>query len=106
MEKSGWALGVKTVKTNNQWRELKSNYELPTRVLKEQFDYQSEEEQDWSSYFQYKGTWYCTDQFMRFGYPGTSTMGNWQGYSSDSFFSGVVVEFNDDNEVKLGTYFS
>ncbi len=106
MEKSGWALAVKTVKTNNHWRELKSNYELPVRVLKEQFDYQTEEEQDWSSYFQYKGTWHCTDQFMRFGYPGTSTLGTWHMFMSDSAFSGVVVEFNDDNEVKLGTYFS
>ena len=65
------------IKTNNRWKRFKYQNEVPARILRDQFDYQSEED--------------GTDEFV----------------CSDSFFSGIVIRVSSDGEMyQIGTYFS
>lgn len=53
----------------------------------------------------YKGEWYCMEDFMRAGKD--SPLSEWDGYTADTFFSGVLVRFVDDGErVIFGRYYS
>jgi hypothetical protein len=100
---------VKRLYSDMQWRDFVDRWDVPSDVLADTFDYQNPEEAT-SGFFHYNGCWYHLDQFMRFGFPGESKpdwAGTWDGYSSDSFFSGVVIKLSDDGEqYKIGTYFS
>ena len=72
----------------------------------EQFNYLAEDEFNQQSFVNYKGHWYDLSEFMRVG---DSELGKlkWQGYSSDSYFSGIVVRYVENNEqVVMGTYCS
>lgn len=73
--------------------------------LREQFDYLNEEQFDNNEFFQYKGHWYDVAEFMRI--ENNSAFGKqWDGYSSDSYFSGIVLKYCYDGTVIVGTYFS
>ena len=106
-----------TIRTNNQWREFVYRYDVPADVLASQFDYQDPEE-TLDGFFQYRGTWYHLDQFMRIEpmspgdphalRPGDdSPLKGWHGYHGDSYFSGVLIRLSDDGErYQIATYFS
>jgi len=102
-----------TIKTNHQWRDLLYRSDVPEAILKDQFDYQDPDE-TLDGFFKYRGYWYHIDGFMAVTRtPATvsaadwSPLQNWDGYASDSYFSGVVIKFSDDCEqIKVGTYFS
>ena len=73
--------------------------------LREQFDYLTEDQFDNNEFFQYKGHWYDVAEFMRI--ENNSAFGKqWDGYSSDSYFSGIVLKYCYDGTVIVGTYFS
>ena len=98
-----------TVRTNNVPRDyLFGSYfqgKERTEMLKE-FDYHTEEEFDSSSFVNYKGYWYDLGTFVYIG-DLNGELGEWECYSSDSYFSGVVIRYVNDNEqVVMGTYFS
>lgn len=103
-----------TIRTNNIPRFTLDAYELSEKERKE-FDYLDWEAidkgEDSATFFRYKGQVYCLHEFMRV----TDTMilrnGSylgWNGYLFDSFFSGILVKFpnNDLRSVILGQYFS
>ena len=98
-----------TVKTNNVPREYiyGSCFQGKERMeMLNQFDYLTEEEFDSCSFVNYKGHWYDLGEFMRVG---DSELGKlkWQGYSSDSYFSGVAIRYvEDDERIVIGTYLS
>jgi hypothetical protein len=93
-----------TIKTNHQWRNLAYRYEVPAKVLADQFDYQNAEEV-LDGFFCYRGYWYHIDGFM--AVQNNTDLAGWDGYAGDSYFSGVVIKLSTDNEqVKIGTYFS
>lgn len=99
-----------TIKTNNHWREFAYRDDVPDDVLASQFDWTNkahEEHGDYSDGFlQYKGHWYHLDDFMRFSSPG-HPFTEWHGYSSDTFFSGVLIRLSDDGErYQIATYTS
>lgn len=95
--------------TNNKPRFIIYGFELSDKE-KEQFDYL--DNIDECSFFRYKGEIYDLGEFMRIDQsiaPHAQRPGweNWQGYSSDSFFSGVLVRYTSDHEsVIVGRYFS
>ena len=102
------------IKTNNIPRGILCGYDL-TIAEREEFDYIREENPDeWASYrfFRYKGIVYDTCEFMRIPdhAAGVNQLGDfsrWDGYQSDSFFSGIVIRYVDDYErVIVGGYFS
>lgn len=93
-----------TIKTNRNWRDLVYRSDVPAAVLSSQFDYLSEDDAS-DGFFQYRGHWYHTSDFMRIEH--NADLVGWDGYSSDSYFSGVVVKFSSDGErYRVGTYFS
>lgn len=93
-----------TIKTNHQWRDLAYRSEVPEKVLKDQFDHLNADEA-FDGFIEYRGRWYHTSDFMRC--EGNADLKGWDGYSSDSYFSGVLIKFDGDCErVKLATYLS
>lgn len=103
-----------TIRTNNAPRDVVYFWELTTKEQAE-FDYlDTEDAQSSASFFRYKGNVYDLGEFMRCP---TSDASNpqmrdagfhtWDGYSNDSFFSGIVVRYVQDNErVIVGQFFS
>ena len=92
-----------TVKTNHQWRDLVYRVDVPAKVMADQFSHLGEDEID--GFFEYRGYWYHVSDFMTVDK--NSPLDGWQGYASDSYFSGIVVKFSEDMEqVIAGTYFS
>jgi hypothetical protein len=89
---------------NNIPRDIISGYEL-SKSERDNFDYYHfKDELDCASFFRYKGNVYDLGEFMRcdshFG-------GKFDGYTNDTFFSGILVKYCNDNEqVKVYTFYS
>ena len=82
------------IRTSNKWREFVDVYDVPKKVIADQFDYNHG-----SSFFKYKGYWYNLDQFMRGG-PAA-----WDGIHNDSAFSGVLIRLNpSDGTFQVATF--
>jgi hypothetical protein len=93
-----------TIKTNNQWRDLVYRTDVPRHIRETEFDYHDAEE-TFDGFFCYRGHWYHLDQFMTI--LNNPDLAGWDGYASDSYFSGVVIKLSKDCEqIKVGTYFS
>jgi hypothetical protein len=90
------------IKTNNIPRHIVHGFELPENQRKE-FDYLSDEEYTNNEFFEYKSQFYDLGEFMRC--EGELKEKGWQGYSADSYFSGIVVKYTDDDSVIVGTYY-
>lgn len=92
------------IKTNNKPRPLIYGAEL-TDKQREEFDYYDSDELDCNNFFIYKKQVYDLSQFIRT--QDIAAFKNWQGYASDSYFSGIVVKYTDDNEsIIVGRYYS
>jgi len=91
--------------TNNVPRNLIYGYEL-AEAEKADFDYI--DDIDSHEFFRYRGIVYDPGEFMVWNMPTTEELDHyldWNGYQSDSFFSGVVIRYTDDMEqVVCGTY--
>jgi hypothetical protein len=100
-----------TIITNNVPRDVLDGYDL-TLGERAEFDYLDwsaiEQGEDSASFFRYKGEVYDLGEFGHtFGMPEFSPIRAWDGYISDSFFSGIVVRFCDDFErVVVGRFYS
>ena len=94
-----------TIRTNRQWRNFQYRDQVPQKVLESQFSHLNGEDEAYDSYFKYRGTWYHLSDFL--GASGISELKAWDGYASDSYFSGVVVKVSRDGEkYRVGTYIS
>ena len=97
------------IKCNNKPRQFIYGYELTNKEKKE-FDYIAPDELNSHAFVRYKGNVYDVSEFMRVDkyvavIPQHDGGENWHGYTSDSFFSGVLVRFLDDGEsVIIATY--
>ena len=98
--------------TNNQPRQPMSGLTLELFVgdkkaaeIREQFDYLSDTEFEDTSFITYKGYTYCLGDFMRTP-SACDEFNGWDGYHSESFFSGILIKFTEDHDVILGRYFS
>ena len=95
--------------TNNKPRHIIYGFELSDKE-KEQFDYLNDIDE--CKFFRYKGEIYDLGEFMQIDqsiapHPQRSGWENWQGYSSDSYFSGVLVRYTSDYEsIIVGRYYS
>lgn len=90
-----------TVKTNNVPRDVIDAWEL-SAAEREQFDYLNwsaiEAGEDSASFFRYRGELYDLGEFEVWDNPASPTRGEWDGFRSDSFFSGLAVRYVDDFE--------
>ena len=87
--------------TNNKPRQLVYGYEL-TDKQKQDFDYI--EDIDSHDFVKYKNNIYDLSGFMRI--ESIDSLKDWHGYSSDSYFSGTLVKYIDDDSVIMGWYYS
>ena len=91
------------IKTDHKWKNLLYGYEL-TEKEKSEFDYLTTEQIDFGSFIRYKGRVYDVGEFIRVS-DGMGELLGWHGYSSDSFFSGIVIKVSDDGEqYMIGAY--
>ena len=96
------------IKTNHKPRHILYRWQLTPKESAE-FDYLPENE---GEFLRYKGQVYDLGEFMRIEKstaPHCQREGweKWHGYSSDSFFSGVLVKYCEGFEsVIVGTYYS
>ena len=94
------------IKTNNEYQEIKYSNEVPQDVLD---DYDWLEEEDKAiGWVNHKDTWYHTSDFMVINKTDPNQPFNdWDGYHSDSYFSGVLIKFSNCGDcAKMGTYMS
>lgn len=88
---------MSTIKTNHQWREIQTGYDVPDKIWADRFEWADRSD----SVVQFKGHWYHLSEFIRADkiFPG------WHGAAPDSFFSGVLIRFSEDVErCIIGTY--
>ena len=89
-----------TIKTNNVPRAVVTGAQLNDRE-KAEFDYYTNDELENASFFRYKRGVYDIGEFLY----APESLKPWQGYSSTSYFSGVVIRYTDDVEsVIVGVY--
>ena len=87
--------------TNNKPRQLIYGYEL-TDKQKQDFDYIADI--DSHDFVRYKGNVYDLSEFVRI--ENNDRLKDWDGYSSDSYFSGTLVKYIDSDTVIMGWYCS
>jgi hypothetical protein len=95
-----------TVTTNNVPRPVIYAWEL-TPAERAEFDYLDwdaiEAGNDSASFFRYRGQLYDLSDGFEYRIP-EGTPGRWDGFQSDSFFSGIVIRYSEDFEyVTVGT---
>ena len=99
------------IRTNYHERQFVYRYDVPAKILSSQFDYLDEDTFD--GFFKYRNHWYHLTDFM--GLPAgiseiwdtDSPLRDWDGYASDSFFSGVLIKVSEDCETyQVATYIS
>ena len=79
--------------TNNHVRPLVAAYKLPGDVRWDEFDYITEEEIFDNRFFQYRGFWYDSHEFVATGEE-LKALGL-DGIQADSVWSGIAVKFSD-----------
>ena len=90
--------------TNNQEREFIDWTDL-SKKEQEEFDWMKNPEEH--NFFRYRDWIYSLDDFMVIDKQAPKEFQNWDGYSSDSFFSGILIKYCDDGEFyKVATYIS
>ncbi len=106
-------MGEVTVITNNVPRDIIDAWELGTKE-RAAFDYldwdKIEKGEDSASFIRYKGELYDLGDFMRVersGYPIYDWMNKWDGYISDTFFSGILVRYYgiEHDQVIMGRFY-
>ena len=90
--------------TNNHYRHILYFYELEPSEQEELKDsYDTIEE---STFFRYRQRVYDLGEFMRvqLGTAFNSVVKEWDGYHNETFFSAVVVKYDDDycDTIKVG----
>jgi len=91
--------------TNNHYRGVLTSFDLTQKEAKE-FDYLDLENGE-GSFFRYKGQVYDLGEFFPWDNPASPTRSDWDGFRSDSYFSGIVIKYSDCLEaVKVGVVLS
>ena len=88
------------IMTNNKPRQLIYGYEL-TDKQKQDFDYIGDIESH--DFVKYKNNIYDLSEFMII--ENNDNLKGWDGYSSDSYFSGTLIKYIDDDTVIIGCYY-
>lgn len=100
-------IGNIEVITDNKPRLIIDGYQLSESERKD-FDYIPDEDFPFAYFARYKGQLYDIGEFLRCDLePGNLGSIGWQGYASDSYFSGIVVRYaeGDNDRVIMGRYY-
>lgn len=104
-----WTDGSVKIFGNNHDVPIIYGYQLSDKWKKEFDYYDNEEELDGATFFKYKGWIFDLCEFIaiRGNHPFEECPIKFDGYKSDTFFSGVLIKLSDDGEsVKVYTYYS
>lgn len=98
-----------TITTNNQPRQLMhlcDFSESEQQRIRSDYDWMCPEDLESNyGFFRYRSSIYHLQDFMRVA--GNDALQGWDGYSSDSYFSGVLIRLQDDcDSVIVGRYCS
>ena len=89
------------ITTNNVPRDVLTDWDL-TESERSEFDYLDLNAGE-GSFFRYRGIAYDLGEFTVWNNPESPTNENWDGFRSDSYFSGLVVRYcNDCEQVVVG----
>ena len=90
---------------NNHRVPLVCGFELSERERRD-YDYLSDDELESELFFRYKGSVYGLCDFMRIeGFPELARIAD--GIHNDTYFSGILVKYTDDNDfIKVYTFYS
>jgi hypothetical protein len=90
--------------TDNKARDILCWLDLTKRERAEHDYLDTEDKQMDAEFVRYKGWCYYLNDFQ--GVPKRWELGDWDGYHSDSYFSGVLVRYVEQGEaVVMGTYY-
>lgn len=110
-----------TIVTNRHWYPVLYGWDLQGRDRKQalnDYDYLLDEEKkegeegegerfETHHFFKYKREIHDLDDYMRITPMMRKDFPGWDGYSSDSFFSGTLIKYSDDYEsIQIGWYYS
>ena len=102
-----------TIKTDNRWKKLKYGYELPrNKYWRKEKDWLTTEEFDTMEFVKTpsKRQWfYALDEFMSLKDTGIVPYGrgNWNGYLSETVYSGILIQLHKDGEhYKIAYYYT
>ena len=110
--------------TNHVPRDVVMGYQMDHKILKDEFDIETESMNDDEisdlcsmQFVKFRGVWYNLQDFIttspvpwNHGLP--EEFLDWHGYASDSFFSGTLLKYVEDNDildydrVVMATYYS
>lgn len=93
-----------TITTNGHWRELQAACEFTAAELEHcGLDYIKDDEIYSPRLFRFRGWIYDIREFFVIS---ETFPGGWHGHQSDSYFSGVVVRYDNDYErIQVGSYY-
>lgn len=100
------------ITTNNVPRELKylSDFSaFEQDKIRSQYDWMDSDDLEYNyGFFKYRNCYYHLQDFIRASNESTGDLVEWDGYSSDSFFSGTLIKFvdNDCDRVIVGRFYS
>ena len=101
--------------TNNHWRLFDYFWDFTAEeqaTIKSDYDHMSNDEIETGDWFKYRGRFYGLCDFMSLHNTihcpnPPESMRGWDGYLSDSFFSGVLIKISDCRDAyKIATFIS
>jgi hypothetical protein len=91
------------ITTNNHPRQSLSWFELSDSE-RDQYDWMSDEDCLNASFYRYAGAVYSDADFMTAHE--IPDFEGWHGYLNDTYFSGVLIRFDDYDSVVMGRYYA
>lgn len=95
------------IRTNNKPRFILDGWQITDkeRVEFDWIDWNAiDAGTDSASFIRYKKQLYCLNEFICC--PNSFMFEGWEGYYSDSAFTGILIKFIDSDHVIVGQYFS
>jgi len=93
-----------TIVTDHKWKQFKYGYEVPKKVLADQYEHLDDaESQDGFIYSNRR--WLHTSDFMRISEHSPFRVLNYDGYFNDTAFSGYLIKLSPDGEGYQIAYF-
>lgn len=81
--------------TNNQLRPILTGFDMPDSAWRNFADYVTNRND--LRFFRYRGEWYDLSEFM-ISPPELAKLG-WDGFMSDTYFSGIAIKIKDDSVI-------
>lgn len=90
--------------TDHKAKHFKYRYEVPEKVLADQFAHLDEED-GLDQFIKYRRDWYHLTDFLRFIYAvDEGDFKGWDGYINHTAFSGVLIKIVDSETYIIGRY--